>query len=391
MPNANKIKSILHMKSKLPPSPPSIFSKMSALARQHQAINLGQGFPDFDCDSRLKTLIKKYLDEGHNQYCPMAGTIELRTTIADKIKVCYDKTIDPEKEICITAGATQALNTAIQTFVQSEDEVIIIEPAYDSYRPSIEMAGGRVVAYRITAPDYAIDWDQFGELISERTTMIIINTPHNPTGTTLQEADLLALQTLIANKDIVLLSDEVYEHLIYDQAQHQSIFRYPQLYQQSLATFSFGKTLHATGWKLGYIVGPPHLMEAYKNHHQWVIFSANSFVQRGIGEYLQEPTTYQNLPDFFQKKRDYLTAGMSHTNFKPLNCGGTYFQLYDYSEVSNLGDLEFAEYMTKEMGVASIPLSPFYGKDPQDKVIRLCFAKSEEVLDKAIERLSIKG
>ena len=376
------------MRSKLPPSPPSIFSRMSALAREHKAINLGQGFPDFDCDPELKKFIKRYLDEGHNQYCPMAGTIELRTTLAKKIEFSYGKKIKPETELCITAGATQALNTAIQTFVHQGDEVIIVEPAYDSYRPSIEMSGGTVVAYQITAPSYKIDWNRFGELISDKTSMIIINTPHNPTGTTLDKNNLLALQNLVENKDIVVLSDEVYEHLIYDGAQHQSVMRFPQLYQQSMATFSFGKTLHATGWKLGYIVGPPHLMEAYKNLHQWVIFSANSFVQRGIAEYLETPSNYQGLSSFFQTKRDFLIQGMEQTALKPITCGGTYFQLYDYSEVSDLEDLQFSEFLIKEYGVATIPLSPFYKEPTGDKVVRICFAKKEATIEAAASQLS---
>lgn len=250
------------------------------------------------------------------------------------------------------------------------------------------MAGGKVVAYQISAPDYKIDWDKFTGLITEKTSMIIINTPHNPTGTTLNESDLLALQTLVNNKDIVVLSDEVYEHLIYDRAQHQSVMLYPQLYEQSMATFSFGKTLHATGWKLGYIVGPPHLMEAYKNHHQWVIFSANSFVQRGIADYLELPRNYLGLSDFFQAKRDFLTKGMLETALQPIACGGTYFQLYDYSQVSELEDLPFAEYLTKEVGVATIPLSPFYAKPTGDKVVRICFAKSEATLAGAIDKFS---
>ena len=375
------------MPSTLPPSAPSIFSKMSALSRKHDAINLGQGFPDYDCDPKLKDSLKKYLDEGHNQYCPMAGAPELRTAIAQKINLCHGRQVDPEEEICVTAGATQALNTAIQSFVGTGDEVIIIEPAYDSYRPSIEMAGGRAVAYGLKAPDYSIDWDQFGKLISDATRMIIINTPHNPTGTTLSSDDLHHLESIVSDKDIIVLSDEVYEHLIYDGHSHQSVLRYPKLYQQSLITYSFGKTLHATGWKLGYIVGPPQLMSIYKNHHQWVVFCVNSFVQKGIAEYIQSPDSYMGLGSYFQAKRDLLQDKLSTSGLRPLPCSGTYFQLYDYSAMSDMDDMAFAEFMTREIGVASIPLSPFYADTPGDKVIRLCFAKREETLKAAALRI----
>lgn len=379
----------MHIRSKLPQSDASIFSTVSGLARAHNAINLGQGFPDFDCDENLKALVNKYLNNGKNQYSPMAGTVELRTAIAGKINHEYGLTPDSDTQICVTAGATQALYTAIQAFVHAGDEVIVIEPAYDSYIPAIHMAGGIPIPYRLTAPDYTIDWDKMATLISAKTRMLIINTPHNPTGSTLKPPDLQALQTLVEQKDIVVLSDEVYEHLIFDNQQHQSVLRYPQLFQQSIAVYSFGKTLHATGWKVGYCVGPEKLISAFKQVHQWTVFSVSSFVQYAIAEYILDPKTYTNLPTLFQEKRDYLTQGLSNTPLKALSSAGTYFQLYDYSAISDMDDMAFYKDLITKYGVASIPLSPFYSDPPKDKVLRLCFAKSAKTLGQAIDRLSI--
>ena len=374
--------------SKLPRSTLSIFAKVSALAKKHQAINLGQGYPDFDCDPRLQALVSKHLQAGRNQYAPMPGVLELRQAISDKIKLTYQKSLNPDTEICVTAGATQALFTAIQAFVHTGNEVIIIEPAYDSYRPSVIIAGGVPIAYRLKSPDYQVDWNVVGEMVTSKTRMIIINTPHNPTGKTLKPTDLLALQEIVAERNILVLSDEVYEHLIYDGQEHQSVLRYEKLFQQSLAVYSFGKTLHATGWKLGYCVGPEHLMTEFKNIHQWNVFSVNSFVQYAIAEYLTDHSTYQQLSDFFQQKRDLLTELMKDSPLRALSSEGTYFQLYDYSEVSDMDDLKFYEYLTREYGVATIPLSPFYAVPTRDKVVRFCFAKEDSTLIAAINKLS---
>jgi len=374
--------------SKLPRSTLSIFAKVSALAKKHQAINLGQGYPDFDCDPRLQALVSKHLQAGRNQYAPMPGVLELRQAISDKIKLTYQKSLNPDTEICVTAGATQALFTAIQAFVHTGNEVIIIEPAYDSYRPSVIIAGGVPIAYRLKSPDYQVDWNVVGEMVTSKTRMIIINTPHNPTGKTLKPTDLLALQEIVAERNILVLSDEVYEHLIYDGQEHQSVLRYEKLFQQSLAVYSFGKTLHATGWKLGYCVGPEHLMTEFKNIHQWNVFSVNSFVQYAIAEYLTDHSTYQQLSDFFQQKRDLLTELMKDSPLKALSSEGTYFQLYDYSEVSDMDDLKFYEYLTREYGVATIPLSPFYAVPTRDKVVRFCFAKEDNTLITATNKLS---
>lgn len=373
--------------SKLPNPEASIFSTMSALASKHEAINLGQGFPDYDCDPKLISLVTHYAQGGHNQYSPMAGAAKLRQAITDKIKLQYSHKLNPDTQVCITAGATQALFTAFQAFVSKGDEVIIIEPAYDSYRPSILLAGGVVVPYALTAPDYTIDWDAFRGLITDKTKMIVINTPHNPTGSTLKLPDLQTLELLTKDKDIIILSDEVYEHLIYDGQEHQSVLRFPELFKKSIATYSFGKTLHATGWKMGYCVGPENLMAEFKNIHQWNVFSVNSFLQLAIAEYLQDAAVYQGLPDFFQKKRDLLQSALAGSNLKPVAAEGTYFQLYNYEAMSDLDDLSFAKELTIKTGVATIPLSPFYTDPPGDKVVRFCFAKKDETLLAAADKL----
>lgn len=377
----------MNIHSKLPHSETSIFSVMSALARQHNAINLGQGFPDYTCDPKLISLVEHYAKSGHNQYSPMAGAPELRKAIADKINIQYNHSLNPDTQVCVTAGATQALFTAFQAFIQKGDEVIIIEPAYDSYKPSILLAGGIPVPYRLTCPDYKIDWEVFGQLITKKTKMIVINTPHNPTGSTLKLSDLQTLELLTKDTDIIILSDEVYEHLIYDGQEHQSVLRFPELFKRSIATYSFGKTLHATGWKLGYCVGPESLIAEFKNIHQWNVFSVNSFLQLAIAEYLQDTSVYQNLPNFFQRKRDLLQSALKDSKLKPISSEGTYFQLYNYEELSDLDDLSFAKELTQHTGVATIPLSPFYSEPPGDKVVRLCYAKEDETLLAAAEKL----
>ncbi|MEM6320884.1 MAG: methionine aminotransferase [Bacteroidota bacterium] len=378
----------MQIQSKLPKSDITIFTIMSALAAKHKAINLGQGFPDFDCDEKLRHRVAKYLNAEKNQYCPMPGLLHLRQAIAEKIQYSHGVNVNPETEICVTAGATQALFTAITAFVHEGEEVIILEPAYDSYIPSIQIAGGIPKGYQMKYPDYAIDWNAIEDMVTDKTRMIIINTPHNPTGTILKQEDLEALEQIVANKDIIVLSDEVYEHLIYDDEIHQSVIRFPNLYQQSLAVFSFGKTFHSTGWKMGYCVGPKHLMDEFKNVHQWNVFCVNSFTQFALAEHLQEPENYTTLPDFFEQKRDYLTESLADIPLRPKLSKGTFFQLFNYEELSDQTDAEFAKYLTKEIGVAAIPLSPFYSKPTGDKVIRLCFAKKESTLSEAAERLS---
>ena len=377
----------MNFTSKLPSTGTTIFTVMSALARDHQAINLGQGFPDFDCDEKLKTLVSKYLNSGKNQYCPMPGLLELRQAIANKMNHSYEVSLNPDTQICITAGATQALFTAITAFVRAGDEVIIFEPAYDSYTPSIQIAGGIPKPYRLTYPDYSIDWNQVENMVNDKTKMIIINTPHNPTGTILQKEDLEALEKIVSGKNVIVLSDEVYEHLIYDEAEHQSVLRFPQLFQQCLAVYSFGKTFHSTGWKMGYCVGPKYLIKEFKNIHQWNVFSVNSFTQFALADHLQDASTYESLSLFFQQKRNFLTKQLQDSPLLPKVSQGTYFQLYNYANISDENDLDFAKFLTSKIGVAVIPLSPFYTNPPGDKVIRLCFAKKEETLASAAERL----
>ena len=378
----------MELRSKLPGGGATIFSVMSALANKHNAVNLGQGFPDFDCDQELRTLVSHHLNSNKNQYCPSAGLLSLRETLAEKIFSIYDNEINPEDEITITAGATQALFTAISAFVHEGDEVIIIEPAYDCYRPSIQMMGGVCVPYSLSGPDYKVDWEELTSMISERTAMIIINTPHNPIGKTLKKHDLETLEKISQKNDIIILSDEVYEHLIYDDQKHQSVMMYPSLFEKSLAIFSFGKTFHCTGWKIGYAVGPRHIMNEFRKVHQWNVFCVNSFLQYALRDYMKEESNYLHLPNFYQRKRDYLNDLLANSKFQPLKSEGTYFQLFDYSDISDMNDVEFAKYLTTEHGVASIPVSVFSSKPSSDKMIRLCFAKTEEVLERAAELLN---
>ena len=369
--------------SKLPHVGTTIFTVMSALANEHGAINLSQGFPNFPSSDRLSDLVCQYMKKGYNQYAPMAGVPVLREQLADKVQRLYGATINPDTEITITAGATQALFTAIAAFVSSGDEVILIEPAYDSYRPSIEVNGGVPVPYKLSAPDYRVDWAALGRLVTAHTRMIIINTPHNPTGTVLKAEDLKALENLTAGTDILVLSDEVYEHLIYDGQQHQSVLRFPGLWERSLATYSFGKTFHNTGWKIGYCLAPAHLMEEFRKVHQFNVFSVNTPMQYALADYLADPETYLSLDDFFQQKRDFFLDAMKGSRLQPLRCEGTYFYLFDYSAISDEPDTKFAKRMTTEWGVAAIPVSVFYSNGSSDKVIRLCFAKTEETLERA--------
>ena len=373
----------MNISSKLPSVGTTIFTVMSALAREHQAINLSQGFPNFDCSPRLKALVQHYMEQGVNQYAPMPGSPELRQQLTHKTEQLYNHRLNADTEITITAGATQALFTAITAFVHTGDEVILLEPAYDSYAPSVELCGGRVVPYQLTAPDYRVDWEAMRQLLSPRTRMIIINSPHNPTGSILRQEDLEQLQALTQGTDIVVLSDEVYEHLIYDGELHQSVLRFPDLRQRSLVTYSFGKTFHNTGWKMGYCAGPEPLMKEFRKVHQFNVFSVNHPVQRAIADFLTNPEEYLSLESFYQQKRDFFLQSMEGSRFKPIPCKGTYFQLFDYSAISDENDRDFAIRMTKEFGLAAIPVSPFYTHPTEDKVIRLCFAKTEEVLAEA--------
>lgn len=373
----------MHISSKLPNVGTTIFSVMSALARQHNAINLSQGFPNFPTSERLIDLAAMYMKKGYNQYAPMTGLPILKERIATKIESLYGKVVDPDQEITITVGATQALFTAITAFIHPGDEVILFEPAYDSYRPAVDLAGGIPIPYTLKAPNYSPNWDEVKALITPKTRMIIFNTPHNPTGTTLKAEDLQAFQRITKDTDILLLSDEVYEHLIFDGQEHQSILRYPDLFERSLLTFSFGKTFHKTGWRVGYCVAPSHLMKEFRKVHQFNVFTIITPIQYALADFLAEPEEYLSLPTFFQQKRDFLLQTLEGSKLRALPCEGTYFSLFDYSAISDEADTEFAKRMTIEYGVAAIPVSVFHSNGYDEKVIRLCFAKTEETLEKA--------
>lgn len=373
--------------SKLPQTGTTIFTVMSALAAEHQAINLSQGFPDFDCHPQLKTFVYEAMQQGHNQYAPMPGLPALREAIAAKVQRMYGTTVHPDSEVTVTPGGTYAIFTAIAAYIHPGDEVIIFEPAYDSYIPNVLINGGKPVLIGLTFPEYRINWETVREKISPRTRMIIINTPHNPTGSILQEEDMLELEKIVSAHDLLVLSDEVYEHLIFDGAAHQSLLRYPALYQHSFVTFSFGKVFHNTGWKMGYCIAPPHLMQEYRKVHQYLCFSVNTPMQHGLAAFLQTPSHYLELPAFYQQKRDYFLQLMQDTRFTPLACKGSYFQLMKYDRISEEGDKEFATRITKEFGVATIPVSAFYQNGKDDHVVRFCFAKRPETLEAAAARL----
>lgn len=369
--------------SKLPKVGTTIFTVMSALANEHGALNLSQGFPNFDCSDRLKLLVENYLRLGYNQYAPMPGVPALRERIAEKIERLYGVAVDPETEITITAGATQALFCAITALVQPGDEVILIEPAYDSYRPAVELNGGIPVVYEMEAPDFSIDWRKFQRLLTRKTRLVVVNTPHNPTGKILKEADWLVLQRLVQGTETLVLCDEAYEHLVFDGQSHESILRYPALAEQRLAIFSFGKTLHATGWKLGCCVASPELTREFRKVHQFNVFAVNTPMQHAVADYLSLPEVYLGLNDFYQQKRDFFLNALDGSRLKPVACEGTYFQLFDYSAISEERDTDFVRRLIVEHGVAAIPVSVFYSGGKDERLIRLCFAKTEETLAKA--------
>ncbi|MEM7102053.1 MAG: methionine aminotransferase [Bacteroidota bacterium] len=378
----------MKIQSKLPAVGTTIFTVMSALANEHDAINLSQGFPNYHSDTNLLKLVSKAMERGHNQYAPMSGLPELKTEIANKIAFVYGKQVDPVSDVTVTAGATQALFTAIAAFVHPGDEVILIEPAYDSYRPSIEAFGGVPVTYELAAPDYQIDWEAFQKLITPKTRMIMINTPQNPSASTYSKSDMENLERVTNGTNIIVVSDEVYEHIIFDGEEHQSVFRFPDLYKRSLLVYSFGKTFHTTGWKIGYCVGPPELMEEFNKIHQFNVFAVNRPMQHALADYLKTPEHYLGLNEFFQKKRDFFTEALVQSRFKVIPSKGTYFQLADYSAISDEPDTEFAKRLTKDHGVAAIPVSVFYSSGRDEKVVRFCFAKTMDMLEQAGRLLS---
>lgn len=375
------------IKSKQPDAGTTIFTIMSVLAAQHNAINLGQGFPDFLMDEGLVSLVNDAMIKGNNQYVHMNGLVALRESIAEKIKGLYNNIVDPEKEITVTPGGTYAIYTALTTILQPGDEVIVFEPAYDSYIPGIEINGAVPVLIPLSFPDYKIDWQQVQQKISAKTKAIIINTPHNPTGSVLGADDIQQLSALVKDTNIFIVGDEVYEHLIFDGKQHESMLRYPDLYQRSFVCFSFGKVYHCTGWKIGYCVAPPSLMSEFRKIHQFNCFSCNSPVQFALAEFLKQKDKYLQLGSFLQQKRDYFATLMQQTKFKPLPSYGSYFQLYGYSDITDENEKDFAIRLTKEYKVATIPTSVFYKNGTDNKVLRFCFAKKESTLDEAVNRL----
>ena len=373
--------------SRLPEVGTTIFTVMSALAAQHQAVNLGQGFPDFACDPQLVDEVTRAMQAGHNQYPPMAGIPALRQTISEKISTLHGKTYSPTDEITITAGATQAILTAILAIVHPGDEVIVLEPCYDSYVPNIALAGGVVVRVPLQPGSFRPDFEKIKAALTPRTRAIVINTPHNPSATVWSPADMLALQALLAPTEVVVISDEVYEHMVFDGAQHESVARYPGLAARAFIVSSFGKTYHVTGWKVGYVAAPASLMAEFRKVHQFNVFTVNTPVQHALNAYMADPAPYLNLAAFYQRKRDLFLNGLAKTKFKLLHSQGTYFQCVDISEVSDLTESDFCQWLTAEIGVAAIPLSAFYGNGFDQRVVRFCFAKKDETLLAALSRL----
>jgi methionine aminotransferase len=363
---------------------------MSALAAQHGAVNLGQGFPDFDCDPALLDKVDQAMRAGHNQYPMMAGAPALREAIAAKIGALYGAAYDSLTEITVTAGATQALTTAIFCCVHPGDEVIVIEPVYDSYIPAITLAGGVAVpvSMQVGEQGYSVPWERVAAAVTPRTRLIMINTPHNPTGTVLRASDIAALAAIVEGSDILILSDEVYEHMVYDGLRHESVCRHPELAARSFVVSSFGKTYHVTGWKVGYVAAPASLMAEFRKVHQYNVFTVHTPMQHGIAAYMASPAPYLELPAFYQRKRDLFRAGLEGSRFTLLPADGTYFQCVRYDAISPILESEFAQWLTTEVKVAAIPVSAFYSQGTESGIVRFCFAKQDETLRLALERLA---
>lgn len=381
-------KNSIVINSKLPKVSTTIFTVMSALANEQKAINLSQGFPSFEPSLKLLNYVTEGMKKGFNQYAPMAGLISLREKLAEKMESLYNVSLNPETEITVTAGATQAIYTAISAFIKDDDEVIIFTPAYDCYEPAIEVNGGNVITVKLNGPDFKVDWNQVQKLITQKCKMIIINTPHNPTGKIWSESDLLKLQKITEDTNIVVLSDEVYEHIVFDKKQHQSVLRFPKLAERSIAVFSFGKTYHNTGWKVGYCVGSKEIMSEFRKVHQYNVFCVNSVMQYAFSQILDEKEMYLELNDFYQEKRDFFANAIKPSRFDIIPCEGTYFQLLGYNKITDESDVDFARRLTIENKVASIPVSVFYSTPTPANLLRFCFAKDNETLEKAAEILN---
>ncbi|MBT9528125.1 MAG: pyridoxal phosphate-dependent aminotransferase [Rhizobacter sp.] len=376
--------------SRLPQVGTTIFTVMSALAQQHDAVNLGQGFPDFDCDPRLLDAVNAAMRRGLNQYPPMAGALPLREAIAAKLATLYGHSYDPGSEITVTAGATQAILTAILAIVHPGDEVIVLDPSYDSYDPNIALAGGRAVHVPLTPRSFTPDFERIAAALTPRTRAIVINTPHNPSATVWTSDDMRRLAELLRPTNVIVIADEVYEHMVYDGLQHESVSRHPELAARSFVVSSFGKTYHVTGWKVGYVAAPAPLMAEFRKVHQFNVFTVNTPVQHGLADYMADPAPYLELGAFYQRKRDLFRAGLASTQLKLLPTTGSYFQSVDYSAVSDLDEEAFCRWLTTEVGVAAIPLSAFYPGGFEQKLARFCFAKKDETLALALERLNAR-
>jgi methionine aminotransferase len=373
--------------SKLPNIGTTIFSVMGKLAQENKAINLSQGFPDFSCSDKLIELVNHYMKSGFNQYAPMQGVMPLREQISSMVEELYGTSYHPETEITVTAGATQAIYTAISAFIKEDDEVIVFEPAYDCYTPAIEMNGGKPIYVQLNQPDFSIDWDLVKKLINHRTKMIIINSPHNPSGSVLSTKDMVELEKLTNNTDIIILSDEVYEHMCFTKDPHQSIARYKNLANRSILVSSFGKTVHTTGWKIGYVCAPAPFMTEFRKVHQFLVFAVNHPIQLALADFLKEKDNYLEVKNFYKQKRDYFIKLIKGSKFSYEQSTGTYFQLLKYNAITDEKDVDFAVRLTTEHKLASIPLSVFYHENIDNKLLRFCFAKKDETLEKAAEVL----
>jgi len=376
------------IQSKLPAVGTTIFTVMSALAVEHNAINLGQGFPDFPMNEELMALVNEAMRKGHNQYVHMNGFPALREAIAEKVEFLYGTKINPDTQITVTPGGTYALYTALTTILNPGDEVIVFEPAYDSYLPAITLNGAKAVTIELVFPEYKIDWEKVREKINPNTKAIMINSPHNPTGAILKQEDIEQLRSLVQNTNIFIISDEVYEHLIFDEKEHLSILKYPDLLERSFVCFSFGKVYHCTGWKLGYCIAAAPVMNEFRKIHQFNCFTCDTPKQVALASFIRKRENYLTLGSFLQEKRDFFQRLMSSTPLKPLSSHGSYFQLYSYSDVSDESEKDFAVRLTKEVGVTTIPVSAFYSRPVNNQVLRFCFAKQNATLEAAVERLA---
>lgn len=373
--------------SKLPNVGTTIFTVMSALAAEHKAINLGQGFPDFPMSEELVSLVNRAMQNGFNQYAPMPGLISVRESLAEKVFSLYNHSVNPDTEITITPGGTYAIYTALTTILRAGDEAIVFEPAYDSYIPGIEANGAKAVTIPLTYPNYSVDWELVKQHINPKTKLIIINTPHNPTGAVLGKEDMQQLEEIVSGTNIFVISDEVYEHIIFDGLVHESVLKYPALFKRSFVCYSFGKTYHCTGWKLGYCIAPAALMKEFRKIHQYNCFSCFTPAQVALADYIKNKEAYLSIPAFYQAKRDYFIRLMQQTKFEMLNSYGSYFICASYKNISDENEMDFAVRITKEYGIATIPVSSFYKNGTDNKVVRFCFGKKEETLEAAVEKL----